>query len=249
MDELNHRGKKFIEEWCNEKHTTTKRIPNQHYLLEEKQLLQPLPKTHYRTKQLQKRIVSPDSYVSIKSNKYSVPVKYVGKTVLFRIVYGFRIELYDAKENFIMCFESADKKHETITNPEHYEAIAKKVSTSIPQIRRDFTARYSNGFKYLEAAGRKFDQPTHYARKIMELQELYDDHVLDSFIGVAVDEDKMDIKSFRALLRDYNNGKRTIIQKQPDNNEQTDYCDENSALTRDCSYYEFVTKEEMPCNR
>ena len=83
----------------------------------------------------------------------------------------------------------------------------------------------------------------------MELQELYDDHVLDSFIGVAVDEDKMDIKSFRALLRDYNNGKRTIIQKQPDNNEQTDYCDENSALTRDCSYYEFVTKEEMPCNR
>lgn len=50
MDELNHRGKKFIDEWCDEKHTTTRRIPNQHYLLEEKQMLQPLPKTHYRTK-------------------------------------------------------------------------------------------------------------------------------------------------------------------------------------------------------
>jgi len=83
-------------------------------------------------KQLQKRIVSPDSYVSIKSNKYSVPVKYVGKTVLFRMIYGFKIELYDAKENFIMSFEGLDKKHGTITNPEHYEAIAKKVSTSIP---------------------------------------------------------------------------------------------------------------------
>jgi hypothetical protein len=132
MDELNHRGKKFVDEWCDEKHTTTKRIPNQHYLLEEKQSLQPLPKTRYRMKQLQKRIVSPDSYVSIKSNKYSVPVKYVGKTVLFRMIYGFKIELYDAKENFIMSFEGLDKKHGTITNPEHYEAIAKKVSTSIP---------------------------------------------------------------------------------------------------------------------
>lgn len=31
----------------------------------------------------------------------------------------------------------------------------------------------------------------------MELQELYDDQVLNRFIGIAVDEDKMDIKSFR----------------------------------------------------
>lgn len=248
MEELNHRGKKFVDEWCDEKHTTTKRIPNQHYLLEEKQLLQLLPLTRYRTKQLQKRIISSDSYVSISSNKYSVPVKYVGKTVLFRMIYGFRIEIYDGKENFIIRFEASDNKHDTLTNPEHYEAIAKKVSTSIPQIRRDFTARYSNGSRYLEVAGRKFDQPTHYARRIMELQELYDDSVLDYFIGTAVEEDKMDIKSFRALLRDYNNGKRTIIQKQLDDNEQVSHCDENPSLTRDCSYYELAAKEGMPCN-
>lgn len=37
MEELNARGKKFVREWCDEKHSTTKRIPNQHYLLEEKQ--------------------------------------------------------------------------------------------------------------------------------------------------------------------------------------------------------------------
>jgi transposase len=248
MDELNHRGKKFIDEWCDEKHTTTKRIPNQHYLLEEKQLLQALPKVRYRMKPLQKRIVSPDSYLSIKSNKYSVPVKYVGRTLLFRMIYGFKIELYDSKENFIMSFEALDKKHGIVTNPDHYEAIAKKVSTSIPQIRRDFTARYKNGLKYLEAAGRKYDQPTHYARKIMELQELYDDNILNIFIGISVDEDKMDIKSFRALLRDYNNGKRPI-QTQAENYEKTIYCDDNPALTRECSYYEFITEEEMPWDK
>ena len=111
MEELNHRLKKNVDEWCNETHTTTRRIPNQHYLLEEKALLLPLPKSRYRTKKMQSRKISPDSFVHINSNKYSVPVKYVGKTVLFRLIYGFRIELYDAKENSIMSFEQTDKKH------------------------------------------------------------------------------------------------------------------------------------------
>jgi hypothetical protein len=101
----------------------------------------------------------------------------------------------------------------------------------------------------LEAAGRKYDQPTHYARKIMELQEHYDDNILDIFIGIAVDEDKMDIKSFRTLLRDYNSGKRPIIQAPPGNCRNTSCCDDNPALTRDCSYYEFITKEEIQCDR
>lgn len=242
MEELNSRGKKFMDGWCDEKHTTTKRIPNQHYLLEEKQLLQPLPAARYRTGQLQKRIVSPDSYVSIKSNKYSVHVKYVGKTVQFRIIYGFRIELYDAKGNFIMSFESSDDRCQTYTDPAHYEPIAPKVSTSVPQIRRDFTARYSNGPRYLEAASRKFDQPTHHARKIMELQELYDDQVLDGFIGIAVDEDKMDIKSFRGLLREYNNGIRTLAPEPPGHDAGECSGGGDVSLTRDCSYYEIMVK-------
>ena len=32
MEDLNRRGKDFVESWCNETHTTTKRIPNIHYL-------------------------------------------------------------------------------------------------------------------------------------------------------------------------------------------------------------------------
>ncbi|MCR5324439.1 MAG: hypothetical protein K6E85_14365 [Lachnospiraceae bacterium] len=80
------------------------------------------------------------------------------------------------------------------------EAIAKKVSTSVPQIRRDFTSRFSNGASYLEMAGKKFDQPTFHARRIMELQDLYDDETLDRFIRMAINEGKLDIKSFKTLL-------------------------------------------------
>lgn len=247
MEDLSHRVKQKVDAWCDEKHTTTKRIPNQHYLLEEKALLLPLPQSRYRIKKMQNRKISPDSFVSINSNKYSVPVQYVGKTVQFRIIYGFRIELYDAKENYIMSFEQSDEKHHTFSEPTHYEAIAPKVSTSIPQIRRDFTQRYSNGVRYLDAAGRKFDQPTHYARKIMELQELYSLEVMDKLIGIAVDEDRMDIKGFKALLKEYNDGERTLMTSC----QKSDLLNPipETSLTRDCSYYEDICKGEIPCRQ
>ena len=243
MEDLNRRGKDFVDQWCDEEHGTTNRIPNQHYLLEEKAILLPLPGSRYRITKMQDRKISPDSFVSINSNKYSVPVKYVGKTLQFRIVYGFRIVLCDRQENFIMSFEEADKRHGTFSNPEHYEAIAPRVSTSIPQIRRDFTQRYSNGARYLEAAGRKFDQPTHYARKIMELQELYSVPVMDELIGIAVDEDRMDSKGFKALLREYNAGSRPVPERKQEARNTSACQEEESALTRSCSYYEDYAKE------
>lgn len=243
MEELNRRGKEFINGWCNEKHSTTKRIPNQHYILEEKGTLLPLPGKHFYVKEMQARKISPDSYISINGNKYSVPVQYVGKKVFFRIVYGFRIMIYDANGVFILSREAFDGKQQIRTDAEHYEAVAPKTATSIPQIRRDFTARFSNGARYLDAAGKIFDQPTHHARKIMELGELYDDSTLDRFIGTAVDGGKMDIKSFRAMLREYNS-----VLKQPDGGGREEAALRPAApvpdpLTRECSYYETYAKE------
>ena len=120
MEELNRRGKEFVDRWCDEVHGTTKRIPNQHYLLEEKEALLPLPRTHYRIQQLQKRIISPDSYISIGGSRYSVPVRYVGKTLQFRITYGFRIELYDMRENPVLTLEISNERHTVRTDPVHY---------------------------------------------------------------------------------------------------------------------------------
>ncbi len=249
MEELNRRGKTFVNEWCNKVHGTTKRIPNQHYLLEEKETLLPLPKTHYQIKELQSRIISPDSYISIGGNKYSVPVKYVDKMLQFRITYGFRIEIYDMKENWLLSLEVSDKKHMVHTDPAHYEAIATPVSTSIPQIRRDFSSRFKNGQRYLEAAGRKFDQPTHHARKIMLLGDLYDDATLDRFIGYCIEEDKMDIASFKSILRDYNAGRLVLPEPASEGTMEEgcekEYRDDDPALTRDCSYYEVNTMAEV----
>ncbi len=244
MDELNRCGKAFVDEWCDETHSTTRRIPNQHFLQEEIQTLQPLPPERYRYKDPAPRIVSPDSYVSIDTVKYSVPVKYVGKTVYYRLVYGFRIELYDRKDNLICTWEKSEKRHDVRKTDKHYEDIAKPFSTSIPQIRRDFTARFANGKRYLDAAEKQFEQPTHHARKILMLTDLYDDKTLDRFIAYSIDHNKMDIRSFKEMLRAYNAGDLKLsdensadVNGQPID-QKTSYRDDDPALTRDCSYYE-----------
>lgn len=68
-------GKDFINEWNNEKHSTTKRVPTEFFENEEIKALQPLPAKRYRINSLDKRI----RYISIGTNKYSVPIKYATK--------------------------------------------------------------------------------------------------------------------------------------------------------------------------
>lgn len=72
----------------------------------------------------------------------------------------------------------------------------------------------------------------------MELGELCDDSILDMFIGAAVDEGKMDIRSFWTLLHEYNSGLRQLHAAD----KETDACPAGPP-TRDCSYYEEYAKE------
>ena len=152
------------------------------------------------------------------------------------------MQFYDRKKNYVMKLEASRNKHEILTNPEHYKNVAPKAPTSIPQIRREFTARYSNGLAYLEAAGKKFDQPTHYARKIMLLEELYDTDTLNRFIGYAIQHDSMDILSFKELLKAYNAGRLSLPEESKQRQEVLyktgEYHDDNPELLRDLDYYE-----------
>ena len=93
----------------------------------------------------------------------------------------------------------------------------------------------------MEAAAKKFDQPTHYARKIMLLEELYDTDTFNRFIGYFMEHDAIDITSFKALLRSYNAGELVL----PDATTQSltkggTYRDDDPELVRDCDYYEQI---------
>jgi len=101
----------------------------------------------------------------------------------------------------ILTLEQKEQKNGIYKNDEHYAEI-KTVSKSIPQIRRDFTATFEYGGKYLDAAGRKFDQPTYYARKILQLLELYESKDIDKILAYALSHDILDVKSIKGLIKD-----------------------------------------------
>ena len=236
MNELNLSGKEFIREWNKETHSTTKRVPDEFFENEEIKALLPLPNKRFRLNNLEKRIVSNDSFIHIDANKYSVPVKYATKQIQYRIVYGFRIELYTMKSEYIMSLEVQDGKHNTLKNPEHYEAIAVKANKSIPQIRRDFTATFENGEAYFKAATGLFQQPSYHARKILELLDLYDPEILDKIIAYAIEQEKFDIKSIKFLI------KNNFFEIISGNKEAfiTLKATDIAGITRSCDYYEGI---------
>jgi transposase len=234
MEELNRRGKEFIREWNDAVHTTTRRTPNEFFENEEMKALLPLPKTRFRMKTLEKRIVSNDSYIHIATNKYSLPVQYATKEILYQIVYGFRIEIYTIKSEYIMSLEVQDGRHGTFKDPKHYESIAVRANKSIPQIKRDFTNTFKNGEAYLNAATNLFQQPSYHARKILELLELYEADILDKILEYAIKHERLDIKSIKQLIK---NSFFEIIANTDEIRKATDVTD-IAGITRSCDYYE-----------
>ena len=68
---------------------------------------------------------------------------------------------------------------------------------------------------------------------------------------VKNNQDKMDIRSFKGILRDYNAGKLELPDTEAEKpgcagkSSETGYRDDDPALIRDCSYYETSTRMEV----
>jgi len=237
MEHLNREAKKFMDQWCDEVHGTTKRVPNLHYEQEEKTVLLPLPSHRlYLDTNLDKRVVSPDSYISINTNKYSLPVKHAGTKVKFRIIYGFRILVYSMDEQLIQTLLVQDGKHQTKTQDEHFSDI-RVVTKSIPQIKREFTELFQNGQRYLDELAKVTQQPSHHARKILQMADTFSFEALDSLMGHAIEQNKVEIKDFKTMVKEqgYELLHRERKPLQQELEKQSDI-----GLTRDCSYYENV---------
>lgn len=231
MAELNMMGKEFIRNWCKQMHGTTRRIPEE-FFKEEQQCLLPLPSKRFIIESLIKRDVSLDSLVSIDTNKYSVPVKYVDKEVQYRVVYGYKVEMYDMKMNLIETTVINSGKNGIFKVDEHYAPISSKVPKSIPEIKRQFMKTFKNGDIYLELASKSLQQPSYHARQILKLTELYTIESLDKILNYCIKNSFFDINEIKDVLK--NKYFEIIIE---DNMAPSNTTSSHS-LARDLSYYE-----------
>ena len=201
MAALNADGKKFMKDWCLQKHGTTKRIPIEAFV-EEQQYLLPLPKKHFMKSEAEDRKVSLDSLISVDSNKYSVPVKFVDKTVTYRIFYGHKLVIYDSKANIIAEHELCYGRQETSKYDLHYNGLALKTPKSIPEIKRKFSATFERGSEYLELAGKTLQQPSYHARQLLKLQEIYTTESLDLILSYCITNSIYAIDDIKVVLKE-----------------------------------------------
>lgn len=233
MAELNIAGKEFVRNWCKQIHGTTRRIPEE-FFKEEQPYLLPLPKKRFIKETLIKRSVSLDSLVSIDTNKYSVPVKYVGKEVQYRIVYGYRIEIYGMKMELIEAPEVMNGKNEVFRIDDHYIPISSKIPKSIPEIKRQFGKTFRSGELYLEIASKVLQQPSYHARQILKLTELYTVESLNKILDYCVKNSIYDIEAIKGVLKEKY---IEIVMEEQIGKSGTPSGTTNS-LARDLSYYE-----------
>jgi hypothetical protein len=201
MEELNEEGKSFIAQWNEEVHGTTKRIPNEMYE-EEKHTLLPLKNTRFMHVDLKDRKVSLDSLVSVDGNKYSVPVKYVDKIVKIRVVYGYKLEIYNRSMKLISVHSFQKDKRNPFRKEEHYAPITQPVSKSIPEIKRQFESTFNNGQDYLIEASKVLQQPSYHAREILKLKDMYHTENLDMILEYSIQNGKFKINEIKEIIRE-----------------------------------------------
>ncbi len=241
MTELNIVAKEFIKDWNKEINGTTKRIPDEMFL-EEIEYLLPLPSNKFLNTDLNKRKVSLDAMVSVDANKYSVPVKYVNKSVKIRKVYGYKLEIYNEAMDKIAEHEIIEGKGKNKVVDEHYHKIKNLVPKSIPEIKRQFISTFELGEEYFEKTAPILRQPSFHAREFLKLKELYDIKDLNKILSYCIDRQVYRIEDIKEVIKEkYLEIVLNNTQGDPHENSVLDHIaktTELEGLVRDISYYE-----------
>ena len=121
-------------EWCDKVNSSYKRhlraIPKELFAVERPQL-HPLPIWTPEVYQLHQRIVDVEGYVTVRTNRYSVPVDWIGHRVEARETKD-RIEIHDGRRKSVSHERLIDPVGQRMTIPEHRPPRGQGVKRSDP---------------------------------------------------------------------------------------------------------------------
>jgi hypothetical protein len=124
LPDLNQQACAWMEKVNRQMHATTREVPYQRLIQEQLLLIDEQP--DYDTSYMEDRRVAKDCMLSYRGNRYSVPFRFAGKTVLVRepVARG-RIEIYsDIK--VIAEHRLAEWRGAIVSDPAHYEGLGEQ---------------------------------------------------------------------------------------------------------------------------
>jgi hypothetical protein len=121
LGDLNRQARAWMEKVNHQIHATTREVPYDR--LGQERLLGIDEQPAYDTSYMEDRRVAKDCTLSYRGNRYSVPFRYAGKTVLVReSVKGGRIQIY-SDIHVIAEHQLADGRGRIVLDPEHYQGL------------------------------------------------------------------------------------------------------------------------------
>lgn len=155
-------------------HGTTKKIPYEVFLSEEKPKLQPLPNTPFNLIPTIRRKVKLNCHVQYEENYYSVPSKYVGEFVDVRLKENI-LEIVDWDGKIAATHKLSQNKGDYTTNPAHFPEhkvySEQSHQRKFEEKMREVGQNSHEFFKYMIVR-----DPTNWRRnvgKILELVQVY----------------------------------------------------------------------------
>lgn len=146
--------------------------------------------------------MSPDSHVMVGTNRYSVPVDYVGRQLKVRIVYGYILEIYDEEMNLIRTWTISDGRHGRFYDDKDYKAIASRVPSSIPEIQRVFESTFPHGKEFDALASRVTTQPFFHTKEFLKLLDLHEMPDLDLVLVHCIKNNILKIEDMRRVIKE-----------------------------------------------
>lgn len=170
LEDLNRQRWTWLDQVCNiRNHGTTGARPVDR-LPEEQQHLQSLRSPDYDVCEVLLRRVHKDCYIRYQNNWYSVPWRYVGRSVTVK-VYERELKVFDAGQ-LLATHPVCSLSRQFIRNPEHWEGIVRRQSGALGDYRARFERYGELGVAFMTGGiSERFPNLYYHWQKILELAD------------------------------------------------------------------------------
>ena len=205
FDDFQKQLDEFNNKVNNRLHQGTNRIPQEQFVLEEKNLLKDLPLTRFIGVSEEFRKVSHDCLISVGSSKYSVPYMYAGKSVWIRIVRGCKLKVFSQKGNLIAEHNISTSKNQIIITSEHYKGLRRRKISDKHLLLHKFKQTFPDKIIFAEKliAVQRFNSGYHLF-KILETLKYYSKEDVEQALDKGLVLNSFSSNVIIGILRAYN---------------------------------------------
>lgn len=199
--DLNRQYEEWLDKVANKRvHGTTGKVPDEMWEQEKSQLIA-LPEKEYEYFELLSRKVATDCLISVEGNRYSVPWKRAGSTVMVKN-YPRHFEVFSGTEKITEHKKCAGKS-QMIINRDHYEGLRQRrepTRLSTMQARFKMLAE-NNGENYFAALVRHHKGWISVAGpKFLRLFESYPNELLQEILSTLLTHEIYELAQVRKYL-------------------------------------------------